>query len=312
MERLWQCKNKWNQYFILVWLFVFVNKNIFAQASQAFQLCTSIGSHRTELGFSVGNYAIAGDVQVNTCGKFVYCFRNIGKRKNFWQATLQGGLLVGFGNDWQSIINKQFLSVEKSMLPKKNSIGYVYSYYADSKGTSQATATICLQHQHWQLFSENDGFAFLPFDRYRTGSFVVCYTDSLIGAAAQVLLWTGATQKGTRVHTSVVKNKYGLLDISKNKYGKTSAGLLFGSFGYALPMGQNIYCQTGIDAEKIRQFFQNKLIHDNAIVHALHASNQNAQISMLDTAGNAYLQKTQVVKKQKFYWQLGTGNFISY
>ncbi len=288
----------------------FCTKN-FAQQNTIFQICTSVGSHTNTIGFQIGSRH-NNSIQLNTNARLIYCFTNIGSRKHFWQATLQAGVFYGFGKNYLPRMSTSFFSVEKNILPKENTIGYLYNYYADTKGTSQATATICLQHKGWQLLSENDGFAFLPFDRYRTGSFHIAYTDSLYSISANVLLWTGATKGGKKIQTTAIKNKYGVLDISNNKFGKTSAGLLFVTAAFAMPLQQTLYAQSGIDAEKVRHFFQNKVIHDNAIIHSIHPSNKNAQVGLLDTAGNTYLQNNQQLKKPQFFWQIGSGNFIGY
>jgi len=77
--------------------------------------------------------------------------------------------------------------------------------------------------------------------------------------------------------------------------------------------GQFFSISTGIDHEKIRHFFQNRVIHDMYFMPDGINPSRNLHYPMLDTEGNPFLfLKDQLLKKPSFYLQLGANTHELY
>jgi hypothetical protein len=224
---------------------------------------------------------------------------------------ISSSLIFAFGNDNQLKFNPAFYNDQFSAIQKNWKISYAYKMYFDTRGTTQQIGNVHLQYKNISANLLNDGFAFTPFDEYRTGSFQLHYADSFINIGANIMLWTGATKKGIVIRDT--NTRYGSIDISNNKFGKFSAGLAYLSAAFAMPYRQNIFMQCGSDDEHVRHLFQNKLIHNSKLVHTLLPTINDKVLPMLDVNGNGVLNRNnQKIKPAKLYWQLGVGEVVGY
>jgi hypothetical protein len=279
--------------------------------NSSIQVSFQYGSHYKRIGASVGFWGLQNAVQINTNLQSYYHWQGIGPKGNFFETKASAALWLGFGGKFNTNMLSNFYNELQNNIASQIKIGYAYNAYWDTRGSSQNTGAIALEYQHIKVFSENDGFAFLPFDRFRTGSFHVVYEDSVQRIGLHTALWTGET-KGAPTQQAK-QTRYGIKNNSKLLYGNTSAGLLFASYARRLPQGMNGFVQCGIDHEKVRNFFQNKLIHDNKIVHALNPKNKNPHIPMIDENGNAITDATkQKIRKGKLFWSVGIGERMAF
>jgi hypothetical protein len=283
-----------------------------AQTLQAIiGVSTEFGSCYRRIGIKAGAWYPCQQIQINTLAHFFYCAKSIGAPGKFWELQVSGAALIAFGANNNLHFNPSFYNEQFSAIQKDWKISYAYKMFFDTRGTTQQIGNIQVQYKNMAANILNDGFAFTPFDEYRTGSFQIHYTDSLVNIGGNIMLWTGATKKGIVIVDT--NTRYGSIDISNNKYGKFSAGLAYLSCAIALPYQQNAFVQCGIDDERVRQLFQNKLIHNSKLVHTFLPTINDKQLPMLDANGMGVLDtKIQKIKPIKLYWQLGAGEVIGY
>jgi hypothetical protein len=192
-------------------------------------------------------------------------------------------------------------------------IAYAFNMYSDNRGTSQNTGTLKMAYKQVSISTENDAFAFSAWDRFRTGSFTICYNNKSFYLANNYLLFTGQANLQPIVIDTNYKSKYGYVNMSEAKFGNISNGLSKLTIGMSIPFFQNINGSIGLDDEHIRHFFQNKLIHDNILIHALNPSAKNPYIPMLTEDGKAFLESNkQHIKPKKWIVQLGINDMEVY
>jgi hypothetical protein len=72
--------------------------------------------------------------------------------------------------------------------------------------------------------------------------------------------------------------------------------------------GQNIQTNVGVDAEQVRNYVQNRLIHDLIFLPRRWRKTNSCHMPMLDTAGNQYLYRPgQEIKPTQLYWNVFSG-----
>jgi hypothetical protein len=85
--------------------------------------------------------------------------------------------------------------------------------------------------------------------------------------------------------------------------------------GYSqrLPLDQYLGAEIGIDAEQIRNFFQNKLIHDSKLLPLNWNDVKNPHIPMLCADGCPYTYHDgQKIRKPRLFFQSWLNNSILY
>lgn len=158
-----------------------------------------------------------------------------------------------------------------------------------------------LQFGKVQLICEDDLFAGGIRDEFRTGSFLAQYRHQDFQYTLNFFTgWTG--RRGKVTLDSNYPSRNGYMDMSESLYGYVSAGLISAQVQYAGDYGQIYQGNVGIDAEQVRNFFQNKLIH------RLFFSTKNGRwrggsdLPMISSNGDMYLYKTgQIVRRAKPY-----------
>jgi len=189
---------------------------------------------------------------------------------------------------------------------KRNSLGYAYYWFLDTRETSQRSGAWLLQIDRAYVYFENDLFAGQGRDRFRTGTLQLLYMDSIQQIALNMRMWTGETRGAKVIENSTYPSSRGYKDLSNSLYGKNSSGILSVSYTRSfefLPLS----FELGIDDERIRHFFQNKLIHDFPYLLKTNPM-RNRHLPMLDEHGLPYADsKTQEIRKSRlvFLGQVG-------
>ena len=72
-----------------------------------------------------------------------------------------------------------------------------------------------------------------------------------------------------------------------------------------LLMGKSLQGNMGIDAEQVRNFFQNKLVHELFFSPKKGRWRGGADLPMIDSEGKMYLyKKDQKIRPGRFYYNL--------
>ena len=215
------------------------------------------------------------------------------------------GVVYGYGI--KDTTENYFYTPVSNQTQHKNSFAYAYNYYFNTIQTSQSVGTFSIQVDQFQLIAENDIFAQPKLDRFRTGAFILQYHKDKYQLGINSTLFTG--QMGQRVTDENYPSNHVYENTVGAKYPKFSHGLISAQFQYAGDFYQVYQGNIGIDSERIRNFIQNKLIHDISSI----GKHLNAHIPMLDENGEQYLFKEgQKIKPMKFYFNGFTNPSIFY
>lgn len=263
----------------------------------------NIGTHFQRIGLMFQGYYFNSFVQGNAGTQAYYNFRTLGPRVKSWEIVPNIGAHVYWGSQEEEYFNADFSAISiQSKSPY--ALGYSLKYYWDTKGTSQPTGLITVNIQNVIFSTENDIFIMAGEDKYRTGSLTLQYHKDLFSLYITSLMWTGARNRSKLVKSSGYPAPFGYLDISKSKYGKISHGIL--SFGarYTMNYNQTASGEIGFDSERIRHFFQNKVIHDMPMFPKKWNKAENPHYPMLKEDGSPYLfNEGDKLRKTKFYFQ---------
>lgn len=262
-------------------------------------LVSALGNRFQRLGITLQGYYCHDFLQANAEIRAYYNFRNLGPALHYNELVTSAGMVFGYGA--QQTMHNPFLCTVSNQTRYTNSIGYSYNLYFNNIKTSQQTGIIALQFNTVSIITENDIFARPELDRFRTEALLVQYQyKNLYQFAVNCTMWTG--QFGNRV-TDDKEFPYGChMDTIGGRYTSYSHGLLSGQFKMIPIEGQTLQGNLGIDAQSVRNFLQNRMVHD--IVH----KSRNCQIPVLDTAGQQYLYKPgQKMKPAQLYWNAFTG-----
>lgn len=264
---------------------------------------SALGNRFQRVGLTFQAYYCYDFAQVNADVRLYHNFRNLGPRVRYNELVTSAGLVCGYGD--KRTEHNPFLSTTGNQTGYKYSIAYSYNLYFNRIKTTQQTGTVALQFGALSIISENDIFARSALDRFRTGAFLVQYQykDSY-QFAINCTMWTG--QMGNKITTDTAFPYVGYMDTTGGVYTRYSHGLLSAQCKAALNYGQSLQANVGVDAEQVRNFVQNRMIHD--MVFIPRKWRRNCHIPALDTAGNQYLYKPrQKIKRPKPYWNLLTG-----
>ncbi len=270
----------------------------------------ALGNRFQRIGITLQTYYLYNFAQLNAEVRIYHNLKNLGPKRQYGEIVTSAGVVLGYGPK-QECYNP-FLSSISNQTGYTNSVGYSYNTYWPRKiKTKQQTGTIALQFTNFSIISENDILARPYFDRFRTGAFLVQYQyKNIYQFAINCTMWTG--QMGNKI----IDNSHfpaGYMDTTGGVYTNYSNGLLSAQFKMYLDQGQNIQANIGVDAEQVRNFVQNKLIHDMVFVPRKWYKPINSHIPMLDTAGNQYLYNPdQKIKKPDLYFNIFSGASIFY
>jgi hypothetical protein len=266
-------------------------------------LYLQFGTHINAVGARFNGHFVQNNIVGLVGADVTYNYKNLGAPGPWWQAKLSGGIAAGFLEATQQYESNRLSRTTNVPLVNDARMAYVYHYYADTRGTSQASASIKIAYKHLELVGENDAFAFLHFDRYRTGGIALSYVSDTFIIGIKSILWTGFSNKAPRL-TSEAGQKY--VDIAAAPFGKYSHGIYALQVGYAMPFQQYISVHIGLDDEAVRDVLQNKL------VHAFVNKKQQSIVPQLDANGNSRISNKQRKKQSRFFGQIGFGGLEMY
>lgn len=261
-------------------------------------LVLNFGTHVTSTGINFKGYYTDYFVQVNAGSTFYLHHSSYGGRKRFWENRNALGLVLLAGKR-SSQIDFQ-LDGLSHQTAYDFGIGYNYLLYFDNKGTSQASGGFGFHIKNVSIYHENDVFGGRAKDRFRTGHFYASYLYNDFKFGGGINLWTGDSQQSSWQRIISKDCPAGFKDITKNPYGKTSHGNIYGSVIYNLPYGQDLYFKLGIDSEQARHIIQNRLIHDSGRFFGESAPHYPRQ----DEHGNLVFEKENV-RSTKAFIQFG-------
>ena len=268
------------------------------------------GTHFDRIGISCIGYYVNGTYQVNPGFKLYYNFKNIGPIKKYLEFAPSVGTIISFGKD--DSLKNLFISPVGNQTIKRNSVGYAFNYYLNNIKTSQATGTISLEFGKFQIIGEDDLFAGGIRDEFRTGSILAQYRSKDFQYGINFFTgWTG--KRGEHIDDPNYPSRNGYMDMSHSLYGNVSAGLLSAQIQYAASYGQILQGNIGVDAEEVRKFFQNKLVHQLFFSPKKERWRGGADLPMIDSEGKMYLYKEgQKVRPAKLYFNFFTNPNLFY
>jgi len=294
------------KYFLFTFLLCEISFFSFAQSVRAKHFGFNVGAviavgnrfHR--MGLVLQGYYLYDFVQINAEARVYHNLKNLGPKLEYNEAVTSVGAVIAYGGK-QEYFNP-FLNSVSNQTKRKFSVGYSYNAYFNKIRTKQTTGTIALQFGSVSLISENDLYAHPLLDRFRTGAFLIQYQHrNIFQAAINCTMWTGKMGNQCRDNKEFPYGSY--MDTTGGCYTNYSHGLLSAQFKLNAGYGQNAQLNLGVDAEQVRNAFQNRLIHDMIFIPRKWFTPINSHIPMLDENGNQYLyRKDQKIRKPKFYW----------
>lgn len=297
-------KNNILHYFFVLLLPFYTNAQ--SKNDLGFQLALQLqfGTHINKIGLGINMYWLSPYFQVNLGSTFSCYATGLGAGERFIENKAHAGIVLLAGKKRQG--RNQFFSPYFHQSKHNFALGYTYLYYWDNRKTAQFSGAFSAQLYQFSIVFENDLFGGFGSDRFRTANLTLYWKDTLNLAKLNINLWTGETRGAKHITNSNYPAKNGYKDLSKNLYGKYSNGIL--SFGYrrALLFQQSIGIDVGIDAEQIRHFFQNVLVHD---LFANTKKKNNPHYPMLTENGMPYLfLPHQQISKPKLFFEMGMGS----
>ena len=265
----------------------------------------TIGTHNSGIGFNLQGYYTDYFYQFNVGSRWVFFPHSFGERKSSWENRNVAGLVLLAGSEDRQV---DFELDGLNHQTKKNwGIGYNYIWYFDGAKTSQTSGGFGVHLKAFSLYHENDLFGGFGRDRYRTGQFHFSYQYQQHKFTAGVQLWTGESKTAPLLTDGCSDCPSGYRDLRNSKYGKTSHGIFYLGWRQNQSYRQNSMVRIGIDAERIRHIFQNKLIHDLGA----YVFRPTPHYPMLDSEGNPTFDVSQV-RKPKPYLLIGANSGWAY
>lgn len=232
-----------------------------------------------------------------------YNFSNYGPPSKGWENQLTTGVTFAIGK--KDSLLTFFAMPFFQHIGRKFAANYSLQFYQDQIGTSQRSGTIALQFDRVHVVIENDALgSFRGRDEFRTGAFSIFYENENWLYELKTVLWTGVTSgEGTQTFRDTdYPCRFGYRDICGAKYGRFSHGVLAGQVHRVLDYGQVVQVGLGVDSEHIRNFIQNKLVHDMYFFPPSWTNVRNLHIPMLDENGDAFIyQVGQKIKPASWY-----------
>jgi len=259
-----------------------------------------LGTHQRSIGFELNGFAQYQFIQLNGSSRFQFYNLGLGKRSNFVENKTAIGLVGFFGPenqalDWQ-------LNIWSKQARNDYALSYASIWYFDTKKTSQRSGAFGLQIKKMSFYHENDAFAGIATDRFRTGELLIQWSDSLVKIGTGLQIWTGETtgvpkQFKPEIYPKAFKN------ISTLPYGKTSHGIVYSQIQYRIFQHQTVSLRVGIDSEEVRHVIQNRIFHDLPFLPKKY-QNQTPHYPRLNSEGLPVFTKSEA-RKNKFYLSLG-------
>lgn len=276
-------------------------------------IVANIGNSINRLGITANAYTIHKNYQFNFRLAVSYNLQHWGNLSSTPELQIGWGTVYAFGQTDSTVRNIDLVSNNTFY---KNSLGYAYNFYLDRNHTSQRTGTIGIQFAKWRIISENDILGELGSDKYRTAAALISYSYMETEIGLKMILWTGdfRAKETSRIKTDTLFDaRFGYYDLSKSEHGKESHGILCIQAHKTLEYSQQAKCMIGIDAEQVRNVFQNKLMHDAFFVPERLMNYKNLHFPMINSNGDLYKYRNdEKVRKPKPFINISTNNNIFY
>lgn len=267
-------------------------------------ISATFGTHVSRIGFTTKFYYTHPYFQINLNLSGWYNGETLGSQKPAWEGVVKLGAVGCWGKRRDTLISP-FINELSNQNDKLYNAGYSYNFYFNNIGTTQFTGCIGFRAWGFRFVMENDFLAFQSQDKYRSGTVAVFYRHRNTQAGLYIMGWTGDPYKGADwvKDDKLFPARYGYINMEGAPYGDRSAGILAAVVEHYLPIGgQYIDAHIGVDAEQVRNAFQNKFIHENFIL-------RNPHIPMLCVDGKPYLYRAgQKIRRPLFFMQLGWNN----
>ena len=274
-------------------------------------LLINFGTHFQRIGLTASGYYHFDYAQVNGRLAALYNFKALGPVRG-WEKQFNIGPVLAFGPKDPMVC--QFLGPTGNQTGRRYSVGYSFNLYFDQVATSQRTGSIGLGVGKFGLVHENDLLAQAASDKFRTAAIFLFYTDSLYRVGIKTTLFTGnKDEKGAQKVYESSFARFGYTDLSETAHGRYSHGILALSYEHLLPYRQSLRVETGIDAERVRNIVQNRLMHDMYLWPEKWNKARNLHIPMVDTEGKAYLfEEGQTLRRPRLFLDLSANPSMFY
>lgn len=276
------------------------------------RLVLSVGSHQQFVAFEVGSQFAYDFVGVPVLFNARYNLKSFGSKQSGIECRLETGITGSWGNQKEL--------AETNILPFKyirnHHINYGIVMYADDFTTTQVSGILRYYNPSFVWSFENDFFTINSYDKFRTGAALFAFRIGEDFLVVKNLGWTGDPYSDNVpwIKDSDYPAKYGYKDMSKAPLGDCSAGVFsIGYFSNRVLASNLTGVDIGVDHDRIRHLFQNRLIHDSPLINNEKKGIMNPHIPMLDKNDLPYLfLDGQELKKAKLYIQASFNNFYLY
>ncbi len=312
--RLCEIKNKLVLFFLLVLFVLFwppnsilsqENGNVSQAVGFKLGLIINFGKPVNRIGLVGNAYLYTNYFQYNIELRGYHNFTNFGPPGAHWEWSWTNALLIPFGPQIKEI--NPFFTAFTHQMPRKSSFGYAYRHYFNKINTGQGVGIVLFQDRNLHLYFEND---FLKWnnnrDEFRTGAFGIRLRTNRTMYDLNIITWTGQTKGSKPQKKESYPCRWGYKDCSGLLYSNYAHGIISAGIQHVLPQGQIGQFSIGLDAEQIRNFFQNKLLHDAYFIPKKWIKIKNYHYPMLDEKGNPYLyEKDQQIRKPTLFLRTG-------
>lgn len=288
-------------------LFIFLSNQTFAQNWNEFSfssmlgITATVGTHSTRVGLHVSAHFMYSFAQVNISNFANFNLFGYGKRKKYLESRTALGLVL-LGGKRNNTIDFQYDGLSNNT-KYQYGLGYNYIWYHDQAKTTQRSGGWAIHANKISILLENDVFGGQSKDRFRTGHLAFTYRYLNTKFTLGLNIWTGETANSSWERIAMKKCPSGFRLLEDLPYGKTSQGILYVGMTQHLAYVQNVYGRIGIDSERIRHAFQNRLMHDLVFLPKSFPRN-TPHYPMLDSEGCPTFEKS-MVRKSKLYLQGG-------
>jgi hypothetical protein len=260
----------------------------------------NFGSHVQQIGIFAKSYYSPHFIQLNLGSSFTFNLKSYGTRRNMWESRTYLGL-IALGGKRNNDIDFQLDGLNHQST-FNHAIGFNYLWYFDNKKTSQLSGGWSIRINKFSILFENDVFGGQAKDRFRTGvlQFNYLHLQHKFGIGAYI--WTGETGGSNWIKTPQQNCPNGFRNLEDAKYGKTSHGILYGTYQYNFSGNNFTQLKLGIDSEQVRHVIQNKITHDLMFLPKKLPRN-TPHYPRLDSEGCATFKKENK-RKDKIYIQL--------
>ncbi len=278
-----------------------------------FRLMLSVGTHEIRIGMDVKSGLNWNWFSAHLHNSTYYSFKTIGRKKGGFVSRLEPG--IGF--QWGTFHEDDSRIYSNPIaFNRPNGFSYGLVHYFDNFGTTQQSGIVRFRGRNFFYEMENDFFSYAADDRYRTGAFMLGFIINDQIFYIKNIGWTGDpyAEGVPWIKDSPYPSKYGYTDMSYAPYGDRSAAVLsVGMISTLNETNQYLDFEIGFDHERIRHFFQNRLVHDSPLVNAPARGVTNPHIPMVDVHGKPYLfLPEQTLPPGKIYLQFGFNDFYLY